>query len=158
MTTIVQRVLERLEARARASTTITLYDEAIYSDSILLNAATITIQGVDYGHLQTLRNGIRVPWVRFLDQAITYDCHITLKLSVMPTRLLSHSMIYQWPIIIRDKLGRRLYAFQENWIPAGPIRSCEKGALIVVKPYQRLTMAAKEACEKLNIGVIEGSE
>lgn len=155
---LIEKILLRLEQRRQSSTTITIYDEAIYSEEILLNHEQICLAGLHYGHLQSLANNIQVPWVRFLDTAISYDCRITLKLSVLPSGLLSHSMIRCWPVVFRDKLNRRLYACTYHWIPAGFVRACESNSVLVLHCGQRLTQAAIDECSRLSISTVEGSD
>jgi microcompartment protein PduM len=158
MDEIIRLVLERLASRAQANISVDVNDSKKQTESALLYHKFVTIEGLTQGHLNTLQNGTRVPWVQWLDLAIAFDCEVTLKCAIVANSLLSPSMVIQWPVIFRDKLGRRIYSFDESWISATAIRNCESGAVILLYRGQKLTGLAKDEASLCKVTVVEGNE
>jgi len=113
---------------------------------------------LEVGHTNVLAKGLRLPWVQWLDQAITYGCDVTVQLKMTVNRLLSPSMILLWPVVFRDKQGHRIYSFDEYWVSATSIKSCEPGSVLLLYRGQRLTHLAHDEITLRGLTVVEGGE
>lgn len=158
MDAMISEILTSLQERETSQYVLDITGLTTYDETVLLRAKYIVLVGVHYGHIQLMRHMDNQPFISFLHMALAYGCQITIQMSPFITSLMNPRVIVDWPISFVDRSGKRLYSFKESWIHGALVKTCESESTIILCKGQRLTAAAQDIVEQLQVQVIEGNE
>lgn len=158
MESIIAIVLQRLQERYNSHGEVSLQQEQPLQDNVFLRHRHITVTDIMPEHMRELIGESYTDLVRWLELGLAYDCEITFRLGFSVNKRTPPKLLLNWPVTVYDKGQRRLYAFSNRWIGDSDVRTCEKGAAIVLYRGQRLTIQAKDTAQAKQIECIEGIE
>lgn len=93
---------------------------------------------------------------QWLYTAMEYNNQVTLYTNAHP-QCIDPAFLTRWPIIVRNRAGRRWYAFTASWITASDLRVCEPHSVVLLFPNQRITPLGKDIVSHRQLQCIERS-